>query len=335
MGNLYDHKIASADGENPDILDDCKGKVTLVFNIAAGCGNYPQMIALKALDEHYENEDDFQIRAIVVDDFTCHGYGEFNDGLEAFADNEETGGYQNLTPGQIAERYAQNNYGVKFQFSELTNGRFDKHVYDPEWKPGAQYEQEMHLFWQDLVECADLPRDENNLPHHHEASPWSAEPQEIDTSKTGFTGLQGNFEKFLIDRDGRRSRRYANGFLLGERNADGQFFSWWKEDQEVKRPDWNDPEWFGPDGEILPEVAEVNSIDETGHVVYPNAYQKRGIEESLSVMYEDIDYLLGKRPTESAPVEEREWSLPSQMVKADHMEYGSKFKVGEGVQQAV
>ena len=186
MGNLYDHKISSADGENPDILGDCKGKVTLVFNIAAGCGNYPQMIALKALDEHYENEDDFQIRAIVVDDFTCHGYGEFNDGLEAFADNEETGAYQNLTPGQIAEKYAQNNYGVKFQFSELTNGRFDKHVYDPEWKPGAQYEQEMHPFWQDLVDCADLPRDENNLPHHHEASPWSAETQEIDTSKPGF-----------------------------------------------------------------------------------------------------------------------------------------------------
>ena len=335
MGNLYDYKISSADGENPDILDDCKGKVTLVFNIAAGCGNYPQMIALKALDEHYENEDDFQIRAIVVDDFTCHGYGEFNDGLEAFADNEETGAYQNLTPGQIAEKYAQNNYGVKFQFSELTNGRFDKHVYDPEWKPGAQYEQEMHPFWQDLVECADLPRDENNLPHHHEASPWSAEPQEIDTSKTGFTGLQGNFEKFLIGRDGKRSRRYANGFLLGERNTDGQFFSWWKENQEVKTPDWNDPEWFGEDGKILPEVAKANYIDENGQIIYPNAQQERGIEESLAIICKDIDHLLGKHPIESTPVTEREWSLPTEIVKADHTEYGSKFKVGKGVQQAV
>ena len=304
MKSAYDFKIASADGTNPDILADCIGKVTLVFNIAGGCGNYPQLVALKALDDRYKDEPDFQMKAIVVDDFTCHGYGDFNDGLEAFAQNENTDeSYRELDAGRISEKYARENYGVEFEFSERVNGRFDKHVYDPEWRPGTQYEQEMHPFWQHLVGCTDLPRDENNLPNHHEASPWSAELQEIDTSKPGFFGLQGNFEKFLISRDGTRIRRYANGFLLGERSTDGQFFPWWEEDQGIKEPDWDDPEWFGEDGQIRPEVAKANYIDEDGQAIYPNAMQERGIEESLKILSVDIDSMLAGQDIDNEPLE--------------------------------
>ena len=326
--SAYDFKIASADGDNPDILDDCKGKVTLVFNISAGCGNYPQMIALKALDEHYKDEDDFQMKAIVVDDFTCHGYGEFNDGLEAFADNEKTGEYKGLTPGQIAQKYAKNNYGVDFQFSELTNGRFDKHVYDPKWKPGAQYEQEMHPFWQHMVGCDLLPRDENNLPHHYEESPWSDDPQPIDTSKPGFSGLQGNFEKFLVSRDGKSVTRYANGFLLGERDPKGKFFDWWDENQEVNIP----KESYDADGQLLPEVRKALNLDESGQSMYPNPMQRHGITESLAILCAHIDDLLGANEETSAPIETQEWALPTEVVKADHKQYGTKFEVGKGVQ---
>ncbi len=330
MDSAYDFKIASADGEDPDILDDCKGKVTLVFNIAAGCGNYPQMIALKALDEHYKDEDDFQIKAIVVDDFTCHGYGEFNDGLEAFAENEKTGEYKGLDAGQIAEKYAKNNYGVDFQFSELTKGRFDKHVYDPKWRPGAQYEQEMDPFWQHMVDCTDLPRDENNLPHHKEASPWSDPPQTVDDSKPGFSGLQGNFEKFLVSRDGKSFTRYANGFLLGERDSRGTLFPWFVSGQaeEVVIP----PDSYQEDGQMLPEVCDALGLDRFGNSVYPNALQRRGITESLAILCAHIDDLLGE-PTKGSGSPEKQWTLPTQSVQADHVEYGDKFQAGKGVQQ--
>ena len=140
--SLYDFKIASPDGTNSDILSKYQGKVTLVFNCAAGCGNVPQHSVLKELDELYRNEPDFNLQAIVVDDFTCHGYEEFNDGLEAYGERKNL----NLTPGQIAESYVREHYGVEYSFSELVNGRFDKHDYDPQWTPGGQYEQEPHPF---------------------------------------------------------------------------------------------------------------------------------------------------------------------------------------------
>ncbi|MED5208613.1 MAG: hypothetical protein VX895_05740, partial [Chloroflexota bacterium] len=211
---------------------------------------------------------------------------------------------QNLTPGQIAEEYAKNNYGVTFQFSELTNGRFDKHVYDPKWKPGAQYEQEMHPFWQQLVACADLPRDENNLPNHHEASPWSDPPQTVDDSKPGFSGLQGNFEKFLISRDGHSFERYANGFLLGERDPRGAYFPWW-----------------------------VDQSKRSGQS-YPTTQQKRGITESLAILCADIDALLGETAERKSPPRQ-EWTLPTEIVKSDHKDYGDKFQVGKGVQEVI
>jgi glutathione peroxidase-family protein len=348
--SAYDFKIASADGTNPDILSDCVGKVTLVFNISGGCGNYPQLVALKALDDRYKDEPDFQLKGIVVDDFNCHGYGAFNDGLEVFAENEESGEYKGLTPGQISEKYAQENYDVEFEFSEGINGRFDKHLYDPQWRPGAQYEQEMHPFWQHLVRCDDLPRDENNLPHHHEASPWSDEPQAIDATKPGFCGLQGNFEKFLIGRNGRYLRRYANGFLLGERNTDGRYFPWWTDAIDPPPiPDWADPKWFNDEGNIHPEMMAHFGIDETGQSVYPNGLQRRGIEESLDMLCADIDDMLaGIIPEDRGPSEIegndldgdgvgrkgwlKQWGPPTRTALEAQQEYGSTFEVGRGVQ---
>lgn len=348
--SAYDFEIASADGTNPHIFADCIGKVTLVFNIAGGCGNYPQLVALKELDDRYKDEPDFQMKGIVVDDFQCHGYGAFNDGLEVFAENEESGEYEGLTSGQISEKYARDNYGVEFEFSECTNGRFDKHIYDPKWVPGAQYEQEMHPFWQNLVKCADLPRDENNLPHHHEASPWAEEPQMVDATKPGFCGLQGNFEKFLIGRTGRYLRRYANGFLLGERHTDGRYFPWWTNQIDPPPiPDWEDPKWFDDEGNIHPKMMEHFGIDATGQSVYPNGLQRRGIEESLDILCADIDDMLagiipedrGPSEIESEEMDDesvgregwlKQWAPPTQTAIDAQQEYGAKFQVGQGVQ---
>jgi glutathione peroxidase-family protein len=258
LRSLYDHKIASPDGTDPDILSKYQGKVTLVFNCAAGCGNVPQHSVLKMLDERYANEPDFNIQAIVVDDFTCHGYEEFNDGLEAYAENNKL----DMTPGEVAENYARVKFGSEYAFSELTNGRFDKHTYDPDWVPGTQYEQEPHPFWLDICGAEGLPRNVDNLPHHYEESPWATVTQVEDRSKLGFSPLKGNFEKFLIDRDGTSFHRYYNGFLLGESDRHGVNFPWWVDDQPDEIHGW------------------------------PSLLQRRGIDYSLELISRDIDSLL-------------------------------------------
>lgn len=312
--SAYEHQIASANGTDPDILSNCVGKVTLLFNVAAGCGNYPQMTALKALDEHYADEDDFQIKAIVVDDFTCHGFGEFNGGLEEYSKKDHVDeSFRDLNAGQIAEKYAREQYEVEFVFSECINGRFDKHQYDPEWRPGTKYEQEMHPFWQHMLHVDLLPRDENNLPYHFETSPWASEDQVVDATREGFFGLQGNFEKFLISRDGKGFRRYANGFLLGERNVNGDIFSWWKE-PEVMTSEWES---------------------------YPTPLHKRGIKESLDSICADIDVLLD---SESPPTHhsakswvnpEASYAPPTESARAAIRLYGDQFTKGLGVRETI
>ena len=258
--SMYDFKIASPDGTNPDILSDYIGKVTLVFNCAAGCGNIPQHTILQELHERYADEPDFNIQAVVVDDFTCHGYPEFSDGLEGYAEANNL----ELTPGQIAEKYARDNFGVEYAFSELTKARFDKHTYDPEWVPGTEHEQEPDEFWQHLIGSDKLERNEKGVPHHYEVSPWAAEPQEEDRSKPGFSPLMGNFEKFLVDRTGHRQIRYSSSFLLGERGQNGNPLPWWSND---------DPESHGP---------------------WPSELQRRGITASLDALCKDIDAFLAE-----------------------------------------
>ena len=258
--SLYDFKIGSADGSIDDIFADCRGKVTLLFNCAAGCGNIPQHAVLRRLDELHADNPDFKIQAMTVDDFTCHGYEEYQDGLNKFIERNDI----DLSPGMVAQNYAIDNYGVKYKFSELTNGRFDKHTYDPKWVPGEQYEQEPHDFWKYILGSDVIDRNENNLPNHWEASPWAEEEQKVDRSMPGFIGLQGNFEKFLIDRTGTRFLRYTSSFLLGERDRNGNLLSWWNEDP-------NDPMYQGK---------------------WPNQMQGHGIDWSLHEISRDVTSML-------------------------------------------
>ena len=100
--SIYDIQLSSADGKKSDILSSRKGKVTLLFNVAAGCGNIPQHSVIEELNQRYRDEPDFDILAIVVDDFVCHGYQEFQDGLQAYIDKNNL----DLTAGQVSEKYA-------------------------------------------------------------------------------------------------------------------------------------------------------------------------------------------------------------------------------------
>lgn len=278
--SIYDLELTSAGGLKSDLLSKRKGKVTMLFNVAAGCGNIPQHSIIEKLNQKYKNEDDFSILAVVVDDFTCHGYPEFQDGIKNYIEVNNL----DLTPGQVAQKYAVDNFGVTYEFSEITNGRYDKHRYDPDFIPGKVKEQEQHTLWHYLTGAYEADIDENGLPFHDEEVPWSDFKLLNPDEKKSFPPLRGNFEKFLIDRTGTKVKRYANGFLLGERDAIGVTFPWVQEKyQDNGKRDWNPVNTPQVDQKPTPKGQKTS---------WPTEEQRNGIEFSLKLISEDIDEYL-------------------------------------------
>ena len=279
--SIYDLELISADGTRSDLLSKRKGKVTMLFNVAAGCGNIPQHSIIEELNQKYKNEEDFSILAVVVDDFTCHGYPEFQNGIKSYIETNDL----TITPGQVSEKYAAEHFGATYEFSELTNGRYDKHRYDPSFVPGLVKEQEPHTLWYYLTGAYEAEINPmNGLPYHAEEVPWSElEPIDVRNKKT-FPPLRGNFEKFVIDRTGTKVKRYANGFLLGERDYLGTTFPWREEKyQENKKRDWNPV--------LIPEKNQ-KSTPPTQKTSWPTEEQRMGMDMSIELISLDIDYYL-------------------------------------------
>jgi glutathione peroxidase-family protein len=278
--SIYDIELQSAGGTKSNILSSQKGKVTLIFNVAAGCGNIPQHSVIEELNQKYKDKTDFSIIAVVVDDFTCHGYPEFQDGIKKYIEINNI----ELTPGQVSQKYAVDNFGVTYEFSELTNGRYDKHRYDSDFIPGKIKEQEQHTLWHYLTGAYEADKDENGLPFHDEDVPWSDYKLLNPDNKKSFPPLRGNFEKFLVDRTGTRVKRYANGFLLGERDYLGIAFPWVEERyQKNGKRDWNPV--TTPQENQAPTSEEQESS-------WPTKEQRNGIEFSLDSISKDIDNYL-------------------------------------------
>lgn len=279
--SVYDIPLSSADGSRSDMLSSRRGKVTLLFNVAAGCGNIPQHSIIEELNQKYKDEQDFGILAVVVDDFTCHGYPEFQDGIGAYIEANNI----DKSPGQVAEEYARKHFGVTYEFSELTNGRYDKHRYDPTFVPGLVKEQEQHTLWHYLTGAyeADI-NPQNGLPYHAEEVPWSElEPINTHNKKT-FPPLRGNFEKFLIDRTGTKVKRYANGFLLGERDYIGVTFPWVNEKWQTNgKRDWNPVNTPQDNQEPTPQGQKTS---------WPTKEQRKGMDLSLDSISLDINHYL-------------------------------------------
>lgn len=269
--SVYDIKVSSADTRNSDVLGSRKGKVTLLFNVAAGCGNIPQHSVLEELNQKYSTEPDFSIVAVTVDDFVCHGYPEFQNGLDSYIKENNL----DITPGQVAKKYAEENFKTTYEFTELTNGRHDKHTYDENYVPGLVKLQEQHDLWRYLTGAFSADVSENDVPYHDELISWSdAEPVKKPKDAKSFVPLRGNFEKFLISRDGRRIKRYANGFLLGERDVTNNTFPWVEEH-------------YKPDGRRN-HAPKVSGDGEK----WPSSKQKFGIGLSLEIISRDIDIYL-------------------------------------------
>ncbi len=92
--SLYDISIASLDG-SAAALDDARGKVTLVVNVASKCGLTPQFEQLEELQKSYGDT------AFTVLGVPCNQFAE-----------QEPG-----TPEEIAT-FCSTNYGVTFPLTE-------------------------------------------------------------------------------------------------------------------------------------------------------------------------------------------------------------------------
>lgn len=161
---IYDIPLKSWDGQD-GFLEKYKGKVSLVVNVTADCGNSPQYETLENLYNKYKDQG-FEIVAVPTNDFCGPGitYNEY----------EEAG----ITCGLDARDYAIRKYNVSYDFSEMVVS-----------KP--------HESWREK---------RNNYGETHEL---------YETlTKSSIEDMGGNFEKFLVDRDGNLVKRFHNYMLL-------------------------------------------------------------------------------------------------------------------------
>ena len=244
----YDVKIASADGSTDDVLADREGEVTLFFNASGACGNDPQFAILQALHNEFKDEG-FAVVCVPVDNFQCHARGPedatfYDDGEPGNTDGKQVNFAQvteddieyrrglkeisertGLTRGEVCKQYAELAYKTDYEFTECVEGRYDDCQYDPEWVPNSQVDHEMHDLWKVLCRTHAAPIGPTGVPIANERNQFAEDPDltvdGIDIGE-GYHPLQGNFEKFLVDRSGRSMFRYHNGFLMGERDTEGR-----------------------------------------------------------------------------------------------------------------
>jgi glutathione peroxidase len=162
--SIYDFKIQSWDGQD-DFLGNYKGKVSLLINTTAACGNAPQFKIIEEIYQKYKDQG-FEVIAIPTNQY-CGAkvtYGEWEDGIKTAFDSKNHG---------------ETVYGTTYNFSEILVS-----------KPGPG---------------APKGLKEGEVPH---------ELFEEIVAQTDDILMYGNFEKYLIDRDGFIIRKYPNGSLL-------------------------------------------------------------------------------------------------------------------------
>jgi glutathione peroxidase len=168
MANLYDIPVNRITGEQSS-LDEFRGKVLLIVNVASACGLTPQYEALEKVYEKYKNS------GLVVCGFPANDFGA-----------QEPGTNQEI------HKFCTGTYGVDF----------------PMFEKIAVTGEDIHPLYQELIAAkADAigdKRDEfreglnNYLKNNHNGAVTNSEP-----------GILWNFEKFLIDRSGNVVARFS------------------------------------------------------------------------------------------------------------------------------
>jgi len=197
MKSIYDIPLNSAE-DTPNFLDQFKGKVTLLVNTTVGCGNANQMEILQRLQDTYGG-DDFQVIAIPTNDYCGPGitHGKWSQGITCGADSAN---------------YGKDVYGTTFQYSEMVASNpnisvneLNPHNGDAKVNGLGQPRQTPHELYQQVanhMETMQVKEQELGIVNKKEYySYWL-------NMDTGGTQQGGNFEKYLIDRDGYISKWY-------------------------------------------------------------------------------------------------------------------------------
>lgn len=162
--SIYDIPLKSWDETDANFLAKYRGKVSLIVNVTANCGNAPQLAPLEEIYQKYKDRG-FEVIAIPTNDFCGPNitYGEWEDGISCAGD---------------ARTYAIDTYQVTYDFSELVTSQVDE-----PWRKKRNNYKPAHPLYEALV-------------------PGALEP------------MAGNFEKFLVNREGKVVKRFHNSTLL-------------------------------------------------------------------------------------------------------------------------
>lgn len=192
MKSIYDISLSSAEG-TPNFLDQFKGKVTMIVNTTVGCGNANQLEVLQWLQAKYGG-DDFQIVAIPTNDYCGPGVtkGKWSEGITCGLDSQE---------------YGKDAYGVTFQYSEMVGSNPHPSTSAAHGKNGlGQDNLPVHPMYQEISsQMLELKQANHKLgitPSQDYYSWWLN--LGFDNGET----MGGNFEKYLIDKDGYVIKHY-------------------------------------------------------------------------------------------------------------------------------
>lgn len=195
LNSIYDISLNSASNE-PNFLEQFKGKTTLLVNTTVGCGNANQMEVLQWLQEKYQDQG-FEIIAVPTNDYCGPGVtkGRWSEGITCGADSEAYGKEVYNTTFKFSEMVSSNpnpdlNHQLNNGLTTGTNG-----LGQPTLPPHEMYVEIANQMSQlATMNINGIIKD--NIPEEGFLSPW------LNIGFYNGATMGGNFEKYLIDSDG-------------------------------------------------------------------------------------------------------------------------------------
>lgn len=174
-GKMSIYDIPLKSAEGKDsFLEQFKGKVSLIINVTGDCGNAPQYGVIETIYRKYKDKG-FEVIAVPTNDFCGVGL--------------TYGQHVHGTDSAIAtKKFAEETFNVTYNFSDLVESNPDP---------------------SDLIK--GLPSKYGKVTPHQIFKKLCEEAKKLGGS--GDT-MGGNFEKYLVGKDGELIKHYPNSALL-------------------------------------------------------------------------------------------------------------------------